>query len=453
MGRNYGHNEQPTLANLLITQESRILLAIIDSVDIDNYTCSIHFANSQGVRNQVPLPLYYNSVAGWSRLIPEEGTMVKVAFLPGFKAEILSYYTDPVSKAAAQGYAQSQNLFRDLVPGEQDSMSSGKAGWWETSEGRFLLTGGPAYLELNQRDYEAALEAGTITLRTPQADDWANVKLGTVKREVNGFSTIITKDGVDFSSGGVELKEFSVSVAWDPSSYQPNEQGRKLAQLSLGHVVDESGAEEKWETSSLPLRARLRAFNKANTFTTDITIDEDGNLGITTPITATRGILLQPLGGPLEVRSPTFGINFHGAGVQFHSDTLASLSSTTTTTIGSAGSISIIGEKEMQIFSPTLDVSGAYINVGSAISTQISSGVDTSISGDTQASLISKIKVLLSSPEIMLGDGATLHVVLETFLDLFNTHTHPGVKSGEDVSAPPLQQATSAHRTQITVAE
>lgn len=452
MARHTGFNETPILGSVMITPEARLLAGIIDSVDPINYTCSIHFSDSEGVRPDVPLPIYYNSVAGWSRLIPEEGISVLVAFRPGFKAEILRYYPASVSKTAVQNYAQGLNLFRDLVPGEQDTMSSGKAGWWETSEGRYLGTGGVASLELSKEDLEATLEAGTIILTTPQVNDWCKAHLGTVKREVEGYKKIITKDAIPFSQGGVELKEFSVSIGWNPSSVETLETGPKLAQFSLGSVVDEGGNPEKWATSDLPLRARLRAFNAKNSFTTDITIDEQGNLGILTPLTATNGVFLQVQGGFLEAEVAE-GINFHSKGIQLRSDTVASLSSLTSTTIGSDGSVLIVGKGGIQILSPTIDFGGATLSMGAATDLSLSAAKTGSLSGDAQATLVSKIQVLLDAPEISLGSNAVLHLILETFLELYNSHTHPGVKAGNDESLPPSIPADTTYLTSVTIAE
>jgi hypothetical protein len=376
---------------------------------------------------------------------------VLVAFRPMFQPEILRYYPASNARKASENYQNNIGLFRDLVQGEEDSMSSGSAGWWETVGGRFLATGGAALLELDRSNFEATLEAGTITLSVPQASDACNLRFGTIKRQINGQKQIITKEGIPLSQSGVEMTEFSLSVGWDPPPYG-SPTGQKLGQFSLGQVVDDAGNEESWNISNLPLRARLRVFNVPNSYTTDLTVDEDGNVGIRTPLSATRGILFQVQGGNLEAEVNNGQVGIHAKGIQMRSDTMASLTSLTNTSIGSDNTVSMIGKVEAQVMAPTVDIGATTLNIGGMTAMTISSGGTTTVSGDTAADLVSKAKILLNSPSIVLGESATLRLILETFLDLYNSHTHSGVKSGNEETAPPSQTADSSYLTAVTVA-
>jgi hypothetical protein len=436
---------------MMITPEARLLMGVITAVDPVQYTCTVNFSDSIGVRPNVPLPIYYCNGSGWSRRIPQEGVSVLVAFRPTFQPEIIRYYPASVAHRASENYAKSIGLFRDLVPGEEDNMSSGSAGYWETIEGRFLATGGAALLELNRSDFEATLEAGTINLSIPQASDWCNVKFGTIKRQINGQKQIITKDGIQLGQGGTEMVEFSLSVGWDPAPYG-SPTGQKLGQLSLGQVVDDTGTEETWSVSTLPIRARLRVFNVPNSYTTDLTVDEDGNMGIRTPLSATRGVLFQVEGGNLEAEINQGQLGVHAKGIQLRSDTLASITSLTNTSIGSDNTVSMIGKVSAEVMAPTVDIGATTVNMGGMTAMTLSSGGTTTVSGDTITTLVSKAKVLLNSPSIVLGESATLRLLLETFLDLYNSHTHAGVSSGNSETAPPSQLADSSYLTSVTVA-
>jgi len=58
----------------------------------------------------------------------------------------------------------------------------------------------------------------------------------------------------------------------------------------------------------------------------------------------------------------------------------------------------------------------------------------------------SPLQITAISPEINLGGerAGLLALIDERLLELFNNHTHPGVKSGPDTSSPPLMPITTA---------
>lgn len=63
-------------------------------------------------------------------------------------------------------------------------------------------------------------------------------------------------------------------------------------------------------------------------------------------------------------------------------------------------------------------------------------------------------KVHVEASEIDLDNNGTLHkIVHDAMVTLFNTHTHTGVQTGGGTTAPPTQQMSDSHLTQILKAQ
>jgi hypothetical protein len=407
-----------------------------------SYTCTVLFFDAAGTRMNLPFPLQYSTGRGWKRVIPEEGTPVLVTFRPGNIAEISKYY-DNASPTNLQLYDQGKSLYRTLVPGEFDDMTPGHAGRWSTILGRDITHGGPVLSELERAYLWNRQEGGVIELTTPQADDYCKARIGTVIREIAGEPTIITRDGTPPAQGGEELREFSVEVGRDPVS-STGEEGTKLAEVRAGSVVEPDGTIANHQETGKPLRFRVRVHNEKNSDTADLSIDKDGSTLLKLPQTATMGFLARLLGGDFEIENLQGSFNTKTKEVQMRALENASITAEqglylgagNDTSMTSGNSINLAAKNQINMYSP------GNICVGAVAGVDVTTGDQLSLSGDALAQLSSSVLSVVSAPDTRIGSSAaTLRVVLESFITLFNSHMHSGIKRGYEVTDPPVTPA------------
>jgi len=454
--RKYNLQEQPTLGSSTVGYGTRLLVGVVESVDLDTYQCKITLSDLGGVRTATLNPGVVQGT-NWVRHIPTPGTPVLVSYRPQGLIEIIAFY-DNASQPNIQNYKEGISLYRSLVGGENDTMSIGRAGHWETNMGRYLSHAGTVFLELNRDSHELHAEAGHISLESPQASDLTYAKLGTVKRKIGKSEVVCTTDGKPISKGGTELRAFELSVACDPASSLSEDlpsSGPRLMDVRAGHVVDDSGSEEQDPDTSGNLRFRMRVHNEQNSFFVDTRMDDEGNLVLMIPPTATVGVLMKLLGGNLQIMLETGDVVVGAQNVSVSSAGSISTQAKEDTVVGSgkrvfltAGSEAyVIAEKEM-------DISARTISIGADKDVRVSSALESVVSGDKTSRLESIGTSIVSAPDVRLGDDtATLRLLLETFIPVFMSHTHTGVKEGDGVSGPvsgPAPEGVLTTKTKAT---
>lgn len=437
--RKYHPQEQPTLGSSIVGLGTRLIAGVIESVDTENYTCKVTLSDLGGVRTVTLNPgVIHNK--DWVRHVPSPGTPVLLSYRPQGILEIVSYY-DNYSVVNVEDYREGKSLYRTLVEGESDSMSTGRSGHWQTDQGRYFLHAGTVFFELNKEDHEINAEAGRISIESPQVDGLTRVSFGAVKRKVGKSTVICTSDGKPFSEGGIELRAIEVSVASDPSTSESSDlpkQGPKLFDLRAGNVVDDSGVEEQDPDTSGNLRLRLRVHNGENTFFVDLRADENGNFVLTLPPTATVGLVTKLLGGNLQLVVENGDVvaaaknvavtTKESVSVQAAEDLF--LTSGNRSFLTSGSSTYIISDSEVGISSNS-------VSIGADVDLKVSSAKSSTLSSDLVSTIEGKARAVVSSPDVRLGDdSASLRILLESFLPIFMAHTHEGVKAGNEVSGP-----------------
>lgn len=468
-GRAYGSREQP-LDGIAIFPQERVLCGVITEVDSTRNLCSVKLNDIAGQRT-ASIPVTMMNPFSWSRNIPLEGTFVLVAFRPGNVACILGYL-DQRTQNNALNYAGGKNLFRDLVPGEYDCMTPGHAGDWGTIRGRLLQHGGAGSLfELDRDEMEARIDTAKFSVTTPAhfGGVTAQMRFGTVKRTIgDNRDTIICQEGGSIAEGDPDLQEFHVGVGWSPGASNPAvaSQGAQLADLTLGHVVDSAGKEEKSRatTKDVKLRTRLRVYNTTGTETADAEIDENGNMYFQLPQTATIGFVTNILGGNFSIKTERGSFECMAKDdVRMAAGDSVSIGAVTEASIsGNTGLIlsSTVGDVNVTSGAGSVDVQGVGVNIGANKEAHMSAplvsleadGVLT-LESHALAFLKALAAVVVTSKSIQLGGPTAMtRLVLDTFMPLFNAHTHSGVQTGSGTSGPPVTPMTEANLTKITKA-
>lgn len=443
MGRNRHLNEMPSLGSSVLWSGLNLQVGIIESIDMSTYTCTVILSDGAGERRSVALPTTYVMGPCWVRNIPPEGVGVLLSFRGQNKIEILKFFDEEssVARLNSKEYAKGTSLFRDIVPGENDSMTPGHAGNWETVRGRKYIHAGPVSIELNRDTMTARFDASTFDISSPHGLDYNHIRYGTVRRYIDGYNTIITMDSVPISQGGIDLREFGVSVALDPITDQTKDipkMGPKLADVRVGNVVDENGEEEMSPKSTRPLRFRLRVHNEENSFFADAHIDNAGNMVLSLPPTAAFGCLVEILGGNFEIFVPKGEHTIVADSVSITAKEGVAIQSDANTVLTSKNVTSIGAKEQVQLSAGDL-IALVCKRLGMSADTQaFLSALDSfTVKGGKKASLKSDAQAVVSAPDTRIGaEDASLRVVLETFLEYFLTHTHAGVTSGTAVSGP-----------------
>jgi len=171
-------------------------------------------------------------------------------------------------------------------------------------------------------------------------------------------------------------------------------------------------------------------------------IDIQGNFQLILPPTATSGFTIQNPSGNFEMFTPNGSFTNMSKELNLQSAGAASISSQGMLGLGSFTDTQIVGTNSVQVYSPNAVVMySGETSIGGKLSATVSSPLST-LDGDTLAKVNSLVKSIVVAPDVRIGsEGASLRVILEDFLTIFNTHSHSGVTSGSHVSGPPLNQA------------
>lgn len=460
---------------LISDQNPPIMVGLIKDINLDNYTCTVALTDKPGQRVEVPLNLY-TFESSWGRQIPDKDTPVLVSFRSRERCQIVAFY-DKWTIPNNDKFNKGEGIYRQLSLTESDLMSKGWSGYWNTDAGRFLLHGGGVMLELNHHKMETIQEAALHRFLLPPAtyndpqQTMNQIRFGTVKRVVNGEEKIVTKDDIPISQGGMDLQEFHLDIGCVPIS-NSGSYGAKLAELKLGHCVDENGKEIKLDSQAnevtsgegTPIRARLKVFTQNSLFSFNFEVDETGALVLTIPPTSLCSIM-RVLGGDLELKVDkgayrvmagkdiTMGSESLDIGTRLDARIVAdggvSINGTTYTNVNGANVVNVVAQN-------TLQSAANICNEQFLVQKNLIVPLKNEVLGN-QTTTVAETYSLLASLAILGGNVTRLgpptatqyEVLLKPLYDAILAHTHPGVTRGSGVTDPPTITATNPYSTTV----
>jgi len=229
----------------LRTNNDRLRLARIDSVDAERGICCLEWLDHPG--NRVDVEITQDNWNSWH--MPIENQVVICGFDVKDRALILRFM--PVGYQArhgdpSEGAFEPEDAMRRLEAGEHFWKSAGGAELYMDQNGDIVLSSGAGtywkltandILSQNSETWRARNEAGQLVMGiVRRIEEFANVG------ETQSRSKIVTYDGSNIVDGGQALVEYQLKIAEtaDADPTTPNIDD-PIVTLTLGTVVDGDG--------------------------------------------------------------------------------------------------------------------------------------------------------------------------------------------------------------------
>jgi len=274
----------------------------------DGTTEKVNYVSASG-GSVMPVTHPYIGPNSWIRVMPESMSTIVV----GSKGEdgepyIQAYLRNPSLDSskdipAIQATEKDKFYQRRLQEGEVDIMSNGIAGSFYSKNGNLELRGGSVSLTLSAYDLEAQSRAPThvravMGNKRQQVGD--EERFGVVRRPNALSKSVVTdptiSDIVKVAPAGgaagaaVASATGNVDYAKEHLMVLKDKTGFPLVDRREGNVIGDDGTILNSDVTGNPLRSRVKYGTTLKTAT--ITeVDENGNVTLTLPITATKGFI------------------------------------------------------------------------------------------------------------------------------------------------------------------
>jgi hypothetical protein len=282
---------------------ARPIGARILSVDPRNEQITFLASGLQGQRSAITHP--YMGMNSWLRAMPEAGSSGLAATRGDSPAQhFIAYLKENSANQRREATIRGEDVYRELQEGSIELMSSGRGYLCANERGTLELRGGSVHAHLSQDLQEFRVRAPTHRIEClgyEYAGNRNNLRFGVVKRLSTGRTAGTgprVERPVKVEHGGLNVyaKEFSVILQ---SKGTPN----LLADLRMGHVVDDDGTEPTLGSTSEKLRYRAILGTKTVADVVRLEVDVKGNTRIQLPRSSTEGMCLEVLDGKLKVQA------------------------------------------------------------------------------------------------------------------------------------------------------
>lgn len=247
---------------------------------------------------KIPVTHPYFGPNSWIRIMPERGTKCLIDRRAEDGEPFISSY---IGENTAQSYIKSTEdeefYYRSLREGEVDIASPGIANAFFSRRGTLELKGGATSLNLSHENLEISARAPTHT----------KAILGNKRQEVGDeerFGVVVRPGSQNIKFPGqptirniVEklplfyAKEYLRIIRSDGPIA-----GVTLIEHREGDVYDDSGLPITSKNSGRNLRSQTKYGTEVPGITTDVEIDVDGNITVSLPPSAIKGLALNVLG-------------------------------------------------------------------------------------------------------------------------------------------------------------
>jgi hypothetical protein len=257
----------------------------------------IYRTGISGSRTPVSHP--YVGPNSWIRVMPENGTRCMVSR----RAEdgepyISAYIAENKAKSATLATEQGNYFYRALREGETDITSPGIANVFWSRGGTLELRGGATYMQLSNSDMEIKARAPTHS----------RAVLGQNLQEVGDeerFGVVVRPGSKNIKFPGQPTIRNIVETI--PTFYAKEYlrilrsdgpiPGVTLIEHREGDVIDDSGLPVISTTTGRKLRSMTKYGTSVPGISADLEIDEDGNVVLSLPPSAIKGLALN-INGP-----------------------------------------------------------------------------------------------------------------------------------------------------------
>lgn len=279
----------------------RILRTQVSTVDSANGVAIVNYDGLPSGGRYVTVPPLWMSfppdTAGagpaWGRYMPQPTDLLKIGFghdntpfAIGYDAlayrddvadgysgwpELNRLYAEAATNASVADNKKKFGQFIPLQPGEYDFMSSGGAYIYGDNRGRLYLAGGSVSVSLVKNE----MRLNTNAQLWSHTSESSELRFGQVRR-VSDQTT-----GLESALSDKSLRELKLTL---------KQSSRKLVDLAVGNVINDSGAviDSTFSQASL---LRLATYNDASSKLLELNIDSVGNIDISSP-TADGGVYL-----------------------------------------------------------------------------------------------------------------------------------------------------------------
>jgi hypothetical protein len=250
-----------------------------------------------GSGSKAPVSHPYIGPNSWLRVMPERGTRCMIAR----RAEdgdpyISAYFSENNAESAAKLTDQGNFYYRSLREGETNITSPGIADIFTSRRGTLELRGGATSLHLAHEDLEIRARAPTHT----------RAILGNKRQEVGDeerFGVVVRPGSLNVKFPGQPTVRNIIETV--PLFYAKEYlrilrsdgpiPGVVLAEHREGDVYDDTGR-VLTNSSGVAVRAMSKYGTSLPGITTDFEVDVNGNITISLPVSASKGLAIDVLG-------------------------------------------------------------------------------------------------------------------------------------------------------------
>lgn len=252
------------------------------------------------------------STNAWIRGLPEVGTPVSVQYNPETDEAVHNGYRQLDPQEALKNGAEGNSLYIELVPGEIDVLSTGLAHSFKASRPVDVREAGLVRSTLDG-DTSCFVNKAVTYIDILHQNEVATIKdtrrFGVVRRPETSVETrIVRAPESELGGGGGLLGAVKSAVLGDKPGFAKEmttvlvSKERTLLDYREGHVIEDDGTYPVNSWTGNNLRVRKQVFNTEDE-ETSLEIDNLGNIDISVPDKADKGIRVTITSGSLDFKA------------------------------------------------------------------------------------------------------------------------------------------------------